>query len=119
LSLLHAEKTEGLVIDIGDGFCHTVPFYGGYSLPHATYNLDFGGRDLTEYLQKILLEKNLNVSDIEIIRDIKEKLCYVSQDYDSDMVKSSSLEKSYLLPNGQTITLDKELFRCPENFFSI
>ena len=123
LSLYSAGRTTGCIFDSGDGVSHIVPVYDGYCLPHAVARIDIAGRDLTDYMGKILTERGYSFftsSEREIVREIKEEVAYVALDFDAEMQKSidsSEVDTFYKLPDEQMITIGSERFRCPEVLF--
>ena len=123
LSLYASGRLTGTVLDSGYSVSHAVPIHDGYALSHAIQRLDFAGRNLNEYLTKMLTERGYsfaNTIDPNVIREIKVQLSYVALDFEQEMATaaaSPALDKNYQLPDGQTITLGNERFRCPEALF--
>ncbi|XP_071451878.1 actin, cytoplasmic-like [Hetaerina americana] len=118
-----------------------------YSISKAITRLNFGGRDLTDYLAKSLASKcgekcvrrqsrygsasgdaKSGVWEV-VARKIKENYCYVSSDYNQEVARMnaelrglpSSLGKNitqtYELPDGQVVNIDFERFKVPESLF--
>jgi actin-related protein len=80
-----------------------------------------GGKEITTYLMKLLTEKGYSfttTAEREIMRDIKEKLCYVAFDFEKEMNKNEKeIEIQYELPDSQIITVGKERFKATEALF--
>uniref|UniRef100_A0AAG5DSW3 Uncharacterized protein n=1 Tax=Anopheles atroparvus TaxID=41427 RepID=A0AAG5DSW3_ANOAO len=130
LSLYATGRTSGLVMDSGDGGTFIEPIYEGYALSHEVVRQDLAGRDLTMYLVKLLKERGYTFSttaEQDIVREIKENLCYVSQEFEKELsfatgywatVATTSVhDKLYELPDGQIINIGKERVLCPEALF--
>ena len=105
MSLYANGRSTGLVVDSGDGVTHTVPVFEGFSIPHAIEKMEIAGRVITDYAQKLLLESGhsfTSTAELEIVKDIKEKLCFVAQNYDDERAaaeSSSELDQAYTLPD--------------------
>lgn len=120
LSLFASGRSTGLVLESGEGGTFAVPVLDGVSLPHATLRMDVAGRELTNYMKTLLKERGydfMTSADRELVRDMKEKLCYVASNLESEMhsaATSSHLDRNYELPDGQVIVLGEERFKVTE-----
>lgn len=123
MSLFASGRTTGLVVESGLNETSIVPIYEGYALPCATLKLGIGGEEITEFLLSNLKDRGNelpNSKRYEIAQDIKEKLCYLSPDYQQELnvaLTTSSVAREYELPDGRSITLTVERFRSPEIMF--
>jgi len=125
LSLYSNGRTTGLVCDSGDGVTHTVPVFEGFQIPHAVKKNFIAGRAITDHMIKLLVAEGIQEQGgqsawRQIIRKIKEDICFVSLDPAADKVKSSEsseLQKAYELPDGQSVNINSPRFMAPEALF--
>lgn len=64
LALLSTRCMTGIVLNSGFGISHSVPIYQGHAIPYATMRLNFAGRDLTDYFERILTERGYYFTSI-------------------------------------------------------
>ncbi|CCH45201.1 Actin-71 [Wickerhamomyces ciferrii] len=123
LALYAQGLSSGVVVDSGDGVTHIVPVYESVVLNHLTRRLDVAGRDVTRHLIDLLSRRGYafnRTADFETVRQIKEKLSYVSYDLELDAKLSrdtTTLVESYELPDGRVIRVGSERFEAPECLF--
>jgi actin, other eukaryote len=123
LSSCASGLVTSLIVTSGDGVTHTVPVHEGNAISEAIKTSDIAGKDLTNYLMKLLNDKgnsyNTN-AEKEIIQQAKEKICFAAFDFDQEMEKSKKGEndKTFELPDGTTLTFGSERFQCVEALFS-
>jgi len=85
--------------------------------------MDLAGRDLTQYMAKILQDSGITLTtsaEMEIVKSMKEKLCYVSLDFDDELKKSQQgqcKEAEFEMPDGSIVKVGTQRFRCPEVLF--
>lgn len=110
-------RSTGVVVQSREGVTTVTPINEQYTVKAATARSTVAGSNVTDSLMELLGESGTNV-EAAVAHDIKATCCYVALDYDKELAAAdSSLEKSYDLPNGQTITIGNERFRAPEVLF--
>jgi actin-related protein len=124
LSLYGCGKTTGTILESGSELTQIISVYESFGILYSKINLEFGGNDVTNYLMKILTEKGhrfTKFSDKKNLNIIKENCCYISEDFENDMLKfknsPSLVEKTFKLPDGQEIKIGNQRFRAPEVLF--
>lgn len=120
MALYASGRTTGTVLGIGEGVTTSVTIYEGYVLPHAVQKSDLAGAEITKSLKKRLIENGLNIHPTEadwvMLQRMKEKNCYVAQDFDKEFEKPD-IAKEFVLEDGTKIPLGVEQFWCPEILF--
>uniref|UniRef100_A0A6B2LFG8 Actin n=1 Tax=Arcella intermedia TaxID=1963864 RepID=A0A6B2LFG8_9EUKA len=119
LSLYASGRTRGIVAHLGADAGYVGAIEGGRGLAQAIYCFNVPGEDLDKFLMRMLEERGYSCtkeSEGEVVRGIKEKVCYVAEDVGEEM-KRGPPERLCELPDGQLIAIGKERFLCPEALF--
>lgn len=116
LSLMCEGHQTGIVFDSGDGVSHVIPVVEGYIQNTAITRLNLAGRDVTKYLVRLLMQAGYafnSSADFELVREIKEQLCFVSYDPKKDKklaMETTILDRDYRLPDGKYIKIGAERY---------
>ena len=111
----HGEVT-GCALDIGEGSSQVVPVYEGFLIPHAMARIDLAGREVSEYLQQLLTDRDRCFATPSLtlpLRQIKETMCFVANRKKSD----EGAEEEFELSDGSCVTVGSERWRCAEVLF--
>ena len=133
LKLPGLKKGNGIMLDLGHSFCHTIPIYKGEVLSNSIKRLDIGGKILTKCLSDCLSLTQLQVRDhfylVNGIREVDSSLTskHILRNYslpDYEIRKAGSLintdepitdRTQYLKIQGEAANISKALF-FPEMF---
>ena len=118
LSLYCFGKVSGLSIDLGDMVSNFIPIIDGKYILYNITRFDIGGRDLTEFIKKLIIEKILKLStnvQREIIKDIKEKACYAAFVFEDELNFVDPF--NYEMPDGEILTIKDQRIICAEALF--
>ena len=111
---------NGIVHGSGENISFFYPVFDGFPLMKGMAIENYAGGDVSCYLYTLLQQKicisGFHKSGImEIIRDIKEKCCYVPLNYKDELNKVEKIE--FELPDGNIISLRQERIQCCECLF--
>jgi centractin len=124
LSLYSSNHKTGIILESGEGITQCCVAFESFAIPHSYIRYDFGGRNVTEYLQTLLRRcgHNFNTtSEFEIVRKIKEETCYALLSSTSSDGKNNERNEhegnKYHLPDGNFVAIRDEKVMAPEILF--
>lgn len=93
-----------------------MPIYEGYIVPNGIVRYDVAGSHLTSYLETLFARNLIGFDPLtlqykitrEKLIDIKEKLCFITVDFEKDSQTANSskeFETPYQLPDGSVTYL--------------
>lgn len=88
-----------LVVDSGFSFSHSIPLVNGMVRGQAARRVNVGGKLLTNYLKEVISYRQWNFMDEFLLVDqVKEALCFVSQDFDADLTRCQRESPNMQIP---------------------
>lgn len=106
LSMFSEGRMTATVLDSGDSISYVIPCDEGFIMRNLIKKINLAGRKITEYLTKLLFLRGYafnSSADFETVREIKEKLCFISENltHDRTLAKETvCFEEEYELPDG-------------------
>ncbi|KAI9532666.1 Actin- protein 6 [Dissostichus eleginoides] len=99
-----------LLVDGGFSFTHIIPYCRSKKMKEGIRRVNVGGKLLTNHLKEIISYRQLHVMDeTHVINQVKEDVCYVSQQFFKDMEISqmkgeeNTVVRDYVLPDFSSI----------------
>jgi actin-related protein 3 len=126
-----AERTlTGTVIDSGDGVTHVIPVAEGYVIGSCIKHIPLAGRDITQFVQKLMRDRNEPVppeDSMEVAKRVKEMHSYVCPDIVKEFNKYDEKPEKYFRKYEDVQGRTKKAWSCdvgyerflgPEIFFN-
>ncbi|EGG17347.1 hypothetical protein DFA_08342 [Cavenderia fasciculata] len=114
-------RTTGLLVDVGDTAIHIVPIKNSEILTEAVTKLNYGGRDVTNYLVKLINQQQPNTinsnGEIDETRVAKETLCKVAPNA-ATAAAATGQSGSFTLGDGQDVNLNNKQIYVGELLFN-
>eukprot|EP00957_Ditylum_brightwellii_P030706 2326417-Ditylum_brightwellii.AAC.1 len=94
LNLYASGQASGCVLESGESESYISSVVEGVVLPHTLLHLGLAGRHLNDYLIDLLSKGKgyhfASISMRDIAQDIKEKLCYVAEDFNQEIKNAAN-----------------------------
>jgi actin-related protein len=108
--------TTGVSLSLNDSYSTVISMFDGYCFDNSFFFSDIGCKDISFLLSKFLEEKKIKLKEDEI-REIKDKNCFVSLEYENE-VNNFKNEIDFKLPDGKIIKIGNELIKSTEVYFN-
>lgn len=124
LALYSAGTQTGLAVDCGESTIHCTPVFEGMGMRKASRRIELGGRNVTEYLLRLLQRRGYDFNrsaDFETVKGIKEMFCYAAAEPLKERklaAETTVLQRSMTLPDNNVCTIGSERFEATECLFN-